>query len=132
MSESIKMSGRLLIFDKPSVNGILFPKECEISFPEKCPIIYEFSTRDPNAILGNAYISKDERGLICDVILTNPVLDRSVLHDKFNNELSIGGYYVSVKQHCRYGIRVVDKASLKMVSVTSTPADDELKIVIKE
>ena len=27
---------------------------------------------------------------------------------------------------------IFDKASLKMVSVTSTPADDELKIVIKE
>ena len=30
MSEGIKMSGRLLIFDKPSVNGILFPKEIEL------------------------------------------------------------------------------------------------------
>ena len=112
--------------------GYCFLKNAKFHFQKKCPVIYEFSTRDPNAILGNAYISKDERGLICDVILTNPVLDRSVLHDKFNNELSIGGDYVSVKQHCRSGIRVVDKASLKMVSVTSTPADDELKIVIKE
>ena len=30
MSEGIKMSGRLLIFDKPSVNGILFTKEIEL------------------------------------------------------------------------------------------------------
>lgn len=30
MSEGIKMSSRLLIFDKPSVNGILFPKEIEL------------------------------------------------------------------------------------------------------
>ena len=29
MSEGIKMSGRLLIFDKPSLNRILFPKEVE-------------------------------------------------------------------------------------------------------
>ena len=30
MSEGIKMSGRLLIFDKPSLNRILFPKEIEL------------------------------------------------------------------------------------------------------
>ena len=128
----IKMSGRLLIFDKPSKNGILFPKNCNLSFPEKVPITLEFSIKDPTSILGNATISKDEHGLICDAELINPILTNDCLRDHFNNELSIGGYYVGIKKHDENGIRVIDEASLKMVSVTRYPADDELKMTVKD
>lgn len=83
-------------------------------------------------ILGNATISKDERGLICDAEIIHPDFNRDVLHENFNDELSIGGYYVGVKQHGEDGIRVIDKASLRMVSVTRYPADDALKMVIKD
>ena len=70
MSDTIKMHERLLIFDKPDTIGYMFPKDCKISFPEVVPITWESSFNDPGKVIGNAYISKDEKGLICDAIIT--------------------------------------------------------------
>ena len=130
MRDTIKMHGRLLIFDKPDTIGCMFPKDCKISFPEVVPITWEFAFNDPGKVIGNAYISKDEKGLICDAIITN--FDRDTLSENFNNVLPIGGYYNKVKQHLENGTRIVDEATLHLVGVTLDPADPELRMMVIE
>ena len=130
MSETIKMSGRLLIFDKISKNEVVFPKDCELSYPEKVPVTWEFNTVDPGAVKGFAVVKKDERGLLCVVELTN--FERDVLQKCFHDELPIGGYYQPVETHNENGLRVVDKATLRMIGITLEPADDELKMKVVE
>lgn len=130
MSETIKMSGRLLIFDNISKNEVVFPKDCELSYPEKVPVTWEFNTVDPGAVKGFAVVNKDERGLLCVVELTN--FERDVLQKCFHDELPIGGYYQPVETHNENGLRVVDKATLRMIGITLGPADDELKMKVVE
>lgn len=135
MNDVIKMEGRLLLFDKPSMNGILFPKDCEITFPEKVPVVYEFQFDKPGAVIGNAIVTKDEKGLLCDVELTN--FDRDVLRNYFFDKLFVGGYYHKVKlrlpeKRFTDGVTIVDKATLAAISTTLTPADLASEIMVKE
>ena len=129
MSNTIKMTGRLLIFDKVDNIGLLFPKDCKITYPERIPFIRDFATYDPTAVLGSAKVHEDERGLVCDVELTN--FDRDVLKE-LHDELPIGGYYNKVKQHGENGVQVIDSVNLVGISTTFGPADDELKIRVVE
>ena len=39
MMDTTKMKGRLLLFDKHTSNKTLFPKNCEITYAEKIPVI---------------------------------------------------------------------------------------------
>ena len=127
----IKMTGRLLCFDKPDAIGCYFPKNCDITFPEKVPVVREFRHYDPTAVLGSATVTKDERGLVCDVcIFAN--IDRDTLREYFHDELFIGGYYTGIKTHSENGVQIVDKASLKAIGTTFGPVDPELKMVVKE
>lgn len=129
--DMIKMTGVLQCFDKPDANGYCFPKDCEITFPEKVPVVREFRHYDPTAVLGSATVIKDERGLVCDVcIFAN--IDRDTLREYFHDELFIGGYYTGIKTHSENGVQIVDKASLKAIGTTFSPADPELKMVVKE
>lgn len=131
MSDVIKMQGRLLIFDKPSKTNIVFPRDCEISISsEKFPVVWEFNSGDPSALKGSASVTQDEKGLICDVWLTN--FDRELLYDTFHDELYIGGYYNNIKCHVENGVTVIDKARLLSIGITLSPADDEIKMVVKE
>lgn len=43
MKDIITMKGRLLLFDKPTSNKTLFPKDCEIDYEEKVPIVFGVS-----------------------------------------------------------------------------------------
>ena len=38
--DTITLKGRLLLFDKPTLNNTLFPKNCEIAYAEKVPVIW--------------------------------------------------------------------------------------------
>lgn len=130
MSDVIKMTGRLLVFDKPDINRNIFPKGCEITFPEKVPVIRNFQFDRPDAVLGSATVTKDEKGLVCDVELTN--FDRNVLHEYFGDELYIGGYYDQAKMGYKNGVKIINKARLVCIGTVFDPADVELKIVLKE
>ena len=132
MDDIIEMSGRLLRFDVVDKNGTLFPKDCEISFLETIPVIWNFNRDDFNYIIGIANVTKDEKGLICDVKLTTPILNRYILHSVFNDQLYIGGLYNQVIMHKEKYINVIDEARLVSIGTTFSPSDDELKMIIKE
>lgn len=92
MMDMIKMKGRLLLFDKPTSNRTLFPKDCEITFAEKVPVIWNFQFNDPGAVLGSGHAMRDEKGLICEVELTRSDTIIDTLRE-FDGKLPIGGYY---------------------------------------
>lgn len=130
MSESIKMKGRVLLFDRVDNLRIMFPKNCNITYPEIIPIIWNFEFNNLDSVLGNATISKYEDGLICDAIISNPII-REIL-DTENGELHIGGFYKKIKEHHHNGVRMIDQAHLVAIGVTLAPALDELKLVLEE
>lgn len=133
MSEHIKMHGRLLLFDViHRVNFIhMFPKDCEITYPEKVPFVYDFEFNNPDRVLGYATITKDEKGLICDAVINN-VIDRDILRETFNNELPIGGFYNKTSHHQEEHIRVFDRLNLVAIGVTLGPVHEDYKLVLSE
>ena len=129
MSEIIKMKGRLLTFDKLDKIGIQFPKDCEIEYPDVVPVVWNFNFHKPDMVLGNAIVSRDETGLICDASINNMRI-RDLLPE-LNNELPIGGYFIGLKEHYDdYGVRIVDECKLRGIGVTLAPADEDNKLVL--
>ena len=123
----MKMRGRLVLFDKLDKIGVIFPKDCEITYPEKMPIVHDFKFFEADKVLGSATVSKDEKGFICEADITNSTVIE--LLDKLNGELPIGGYFRKVK---RKGSKI-ESAELVGISVTFGPALEEYKLVaVKE
>ena len=127
MMDTIKMKGRLLLFDKPTSNRTLFPKNCEISYAEKIPVIWDFRFNDPGSTMGSGYVMRDEKGLICEVELTRTDVIIDVLRE-FNGVLPIGGYYSYVKSHQEDGLRVFESGCLSCIGVTLSPVDEEYRM----
>ena len=126
----IRMRGRLLLFDTLDKAGFLFPKDCELTYPEKVPVVMYFKFNDPTKIIGHAIVSKDEKGLICNIELDN--FDRDILQHEFNDELYIGGYYRNTKRDIKDGVVVIKKATLIGISTVFAPAHEEMKIRVVE
>ena len=131
MMDTIKMKGRLLLFDKPTSNRTLFPKDCEITYAEKIPVIWDFRFNDPGSVMGSGYVMRDEKGLICEVELIRIGAIVDILRE-FNEELPIGGYYSYVKSHQEDGLRVFENGCLTCIGVTHYPVDEEYRMRVME
>lgn len=131
MMDTIKMKGRLLLFDKPTLNRTLFPKDCEIAYVEKIPVIWDFRFNDPGSVLGSGYVMRDENGLICEVELTRSDVVVDILRE-FDDELPIGGYYSYVKSHQEDGLHVFESGCLTCIGVTLSPVDEEYRMRVVE
>lgn len=131
MIDTIKMKGRLLLFDKPTSNRTLFPKDCVITFAENVPVVWEFLFNDPGSVLGSGHVMRDEKGLICEVELTRTDAIIDILHE-FDGELPIGGYYSCVKSHQGNHLRVFDSGQLTCIGVTLSPVDEEYRMRVVE
>lgn len=130
MGENIKMKGRVILLDEVDNLGMKFSKDCELTYLEKVPIVHNFEFHKPDGVFGNAEVSKDEYGLVCDAVMTHPVINEIL--PETNNELPIGGYFRKVKEHYEDGVRVIDKAQLVSISITFGPASDKYKLVLVE
>ena len=130
MSNVIKMQGRLLTFDKVDKCNILVPKDCKITYPEMLPILFNFDRSDVSKVLGNASVTRDDSGLICDAI----IYDENVIKllPEFNNKFPIGGFYTRLKDHVHNNIRMIDEGFLSAVSVTLSPASADYEMVLVE
>ena len=131
MMDTIKMKGRLLLFDKPTLNRTLFPKDCEITYAEKIPVIWDFRFNDPGSVMGSGHVMRDEKGLICEVELTRTDMIIDILRE-FNEELPIGGYYSYVKSHQEDGLRVFESGCLTCIGMTHYPVDEEYRMRVVE
>ena len=131
MMDTIKMKGRLLLFDKPTSNRTLFPKDCEIVYAEKIPVIWDFRFNDPGSTMGFGHVMRDEKGLICEVDLNKSDVIIDILRE-FNGELPIGGYYYGVKSHQETELRVFESGCLICIGVTLDPVDEEYRMGVVE
>ena len=131
MMDTINMKGRLLLFDKPTLNRTLFPKDCEITYAEKVPVIWDFRFNDPGSVMGSGHVMRDKKGLICEAELTRSDVIIDILRE-FNEELPIGGYYSYVKSHQEDGLRVFDSGCLTCIGVTRYPVDEEYRMRVAE
>ncbi len=118
----IKMSGKLLIFDKPDACNWVFHRDCKITFPDKIPVTLDFSNK-LEYVLGHASVIKKSDCIVCNVELRNYIAD----------ELYIGGFYGNVKTHIEDGMSIIDEAKLLVISIISEEqsADRSLKVVLK-
>lgn len=98
MKDTIKMKCHLLSFDKPNSNKTLFPKDCEITYAKKVPVVWEFRFNDPGSVMGSGHVMRDEKGLVCEAEITPSDVIVDILRE-FDGELPIGGYYSTVKSH---------------------------------
>ena len=131
MMDTIKMKGRLLLFDKPTSNRTLFPKSCEIAYAEKVPVIWDFRFNDPGSVMGSGHVMRDEKGLICEVELTRTDMIVDILRE-FDGVLPIGGYYSHVKSHQDDNLRVLESGYLRCIDVTLDPVDEEYRMRVVE
>lgn len=136
MMDTIKMKGRLLLFDKPTSNRTLFPKDCEITFAEKIPVIWDFRFNDPGSVMGFSHVMRDKKGLICEVELTQSDVIVDILRE-FDGVLPIGGYYSHVKSHDVKSyqgdhLRVLDSGCLRCIGVTASPVDEDYRMRVVE
>lgn len=131
MKDIITMKGRLLLFDKPTSNKTLFPKDCEITYAEKVPVVWEFRFNDSGSVMGSGHVMRDEKGLVCEAEITPSDAIIDILRE-FDGELPIGGYYSRVKSHQGNHLRVFDSGRLTCIGVTLSPVDEEYRMRVVE
>ena len=131
MMDTITMKGRLLLFDKPTSNKTLFPKNCEITYAEKVPVVWEFQFNNSGTVLGFGHVTRDENGLICKAEITPSDAIVDILRE-FDGELPIGGYYYGVKSHQGNYLRIFDSGRLTCIGVTLSPVDEEYRMRVVE
>lgn len=125
----MKMCGRLLLFDIVDNIRKKFPKNCKISYPESIPVAHEFHFLNPENVYGSAKVSTDDKGLICEVTLTNLNISDEML-SILENALPIGGFYKDIKTHWDNGVEIIDEARLVGIGITFGPAYDEYKMTL--
>lgn len=132
MSETINMKGRVLVINKVSKNKTMFSEDCKIIYPEVIPVAYRFDFFKPDMIVGEAAVSKDDRGLVCDAYINNKNFIDFVT--ELGGEIPIGGYFTRVKKQPEdeHGVVVIDEAYLRGIGITLAPADEECKLVLVE
>lgn len=130
MGEFVKMQGRLLNLNKVSKNRIMFSENCKINYSVVIPVAYRFDFFKPDMVVGQATVSKDDRGLICDVYINNKDFVKFVT--ELGGEIPIGGYFTRVKKRPEdeRGVVIIDEARLMGIGITLAPADNECKLVL--
>lgn len=112
-----KYEGKLLKLGNIDISNRMFSKDCEIKFPNKIPVMFNFRS---DATLGYSDILLDDDGLKCEANITRTGFIDDVYY--------VGGFYRDVKQHFENGVQVIDSCRLVSMSIVSDPADKELKI----
>ena len=92
--EPIILEGPVLIFDKPSINGFVFPKKSVIEMPEKIPVVWDYSFGNPELVIGFAELDIRDDCIWATVMSTNELF-RQIMKDR--ERIFCGGcYYNSV------------------------------------
>lgn len=115
------MKGQLLVLDEVDVHGRKFAKDCKIIFSEKIPVFLEFNHSDPNSVIGYSEITRDDKGLVCEVNLN--------MNSMTEDQYYVGGFYTNLEHHKEGSIDVIDKCTLRAMSIVQKPAHKSLKIM---
>ena len=130
----MEIKGRLLLFDELNSDGSLFTKDCNITIPEKMPLVWNFKLHDPDDILGTAIVKRDDEGLI----LTGEIINQK-FSDLLNKEvienigLGIGGFYNQLKyDETEYVKRIITSCNLVLSSIVTDPVNPKYTFEIIE
>ena len=132
---SIKLEGRVLLFDAVNVTGNKFSKDCKVTITEKVPLTLEFR---PYAPIGYASVIKDNLGIYAkaEIIPNDYISDedlKNILNDlNDRKKIGVGGFYDRIKRHDEYGIDIIDEATLRSIGLTSYPVCNEYYFEIVE
>ena len=128
--EPMILEGPVLIFDKPSMNGFVFPKGSIIEIPEKIPVVWDYKFGNPELVIGFAELDIRDDCIWATVMSTNELF-RQIMKDR--ERIFCGGYYYnSVISHSdNNGLRVVTKAKLLGLGVYEA-GDEFLYLKVKE
>ena len=110
MSELIKMTGKIMEIGKVNARKRMFAEECEITHPDKIPVILGFSFNDPQNVIGNCEVVRTKDGLTAKATVYNSDI-------LYADKVYVGGYYNKVEMKEVDGITIVNKASLRALAV---------------
>ena len=126
---SIKFIGRLLNLGTADKCGRIWAEDCKLEFPEKVPVIYNFNEKSAMPI-GRAEIFRDDKGLSCEVVFDDPIINQFLTCIGDPIDIHIGGEYAA----CKWGDDgeriVIHECRLVSVSIipTNMVADENLKL----
>ena len=112
------MQGQFLKFDVVSLCGDVFHSDCQLNFPERVPLLWEFDHRH---VIGHADIKKNDDGLYALAELTSDAAEKFMTAER---RIGAGGHYTNVKTHNDGAFLVVDSATLRSVSLVVAPAQE--------
>lgn len=126
---SIKFIGRLLNLGTTDKCGRIWAENCKLEFPEKVPVIYNFNKKNAMPI-GRAEIFRDEKGLSCEVVFDDPIINQFLMCIGDPIDIYIGGEYMACKWDDDGEQIVVHECKLVSVSIipTNMVADENLKL----
>ena len=79
--EPMILEGPVLIFDKPSMNGFVFPKGSIIEIPEKIPVVWDYKFGNPELVIGFAELDIRDDCIWATVMSTNELF-RQIMKDR--------------------------------------------------
>lgn len=126
---TLTLTGPMLEFGVPSMNGFLIPKECELTIPEKMPVAWNYKFNKPELVIGTAEVTILEDRIEATVKSTNDILNDFMRSEK---KILCGGFWHHVKGHRKEnGILKVESARLGGLGVY-LDGDKNLYLEIKE
>ena len=126
---TLTLTGPMLEFSVPSMNGFLIPKECELTIPEKMPAAWNYEFNKPEMVIGTAKVTILEDRIEATVKSTNDILNDFMRAEK---KILCGGFWHHVKGHREEnGILKVESARLGGLGVY-LDGDKNLYLEIKE
>ena len=120
----MKLQGRILLFDEVNLNNDIFSASCNITIPEKVPLMLNFN-RDQ--VIGFAKGTIDDIGItFIAETLSNEMIGVDDLRSKFENgKIGVGGYYTNIKYHEDRNFRIIDEARLCQIALVQDPVRKE-------
>ena len=123
------LQGPILIFDKPSCNNFVIPKTCDITIPDKIPVVWSYDFVNPELTLGFAELDVKEDRIVATVESENELL-KQIMKDR--TRICCGGYYSCVNSKTPYvGLRYVLSCTLRGLGLYES-GDDFIYLEVKE
>ena len=120
----MKLQGRILLFDEVNLNEDIFSASCDITIPEKVPLMWNFKK---DKIIGSANATIDDIGItFIAETLSNDMIGVDDLRSIFENgKIGVGGFYTNIKYHKDGNFKIIDKARLCEIALVLSPVRKE-------
>ena len=126
---TLTLTGPMLEFGVPSMNGFVIPKEYDLTIPEKIPVAWDYKFNKPEMVIGSAEVTIMEDRIEVTVTSTHKTFNDFMRAEK---KILCGGFWHHVKGYRKEnGILKVEIARLGGLGVY-LDGDKNLYLEIKE